>query len=75
MAMDGKYYIINSSGRELYLKKAAESRLKAIQKTTEPLEISQGDMIFFEDVTQRKEEAFADQDYYRGVLFRYAILR
>ena len=75
MATDGKYYIMNNSGRELYLKKNAESAIKPVQKDAQPMEIGRGDIIFFEDISRRKEDEFADQDYYRGILFRYAILR
>ncbi|NLG03116.1 MAG: hypothetical protein GX567_04715, partial [Clostridia bacterium] len=75
MAKDGKYYVMNNSGRELYLKKAAESSIKPVQKDAQPMEIDRGDIIFFEDITHRKEDKFADQEYYRGILFRYAILR
>lgn len=70
-AKDGKFYILNPSGNELYVQKAkTDSKIQILDK---PIAIGRGDMIFFQDVDKLEKTAVDKAS--EAVLFRYGIIR
>jgi len=75
-AKDGKFYIINKDNNELYLQKAKQKKLVPVTSKDKPMEISQGDRIFFDNIAHKKKAAIEESDgRFKGILFRYAIVR
>ena len=45
-------------------------------KGDEPIEISRGDVIYFENITKKRKTVIKESDgQFKGILFRYAIVR
>lgn len=75
-AKNGKFYIINSGNNELYLQKAKQKSIVPVTKGDEPIEISRGDVIYFENITKKRKTVIKESDgQFKGILFRYAIVR
>lgn len=70
-AKDGKFYILNPNGNELYIQKASEIKKK--QVLDKPIEVGRGDMIFFQDI-DKLEKSSIDKSY-NAVIFRYGVIR
>lgn len=70
-AKDGKFYILNPGGNELYIQKAKFAT--KIQILDKPVEIGKGDKIFFQDIDKLEKEHI-DKDS-KAVLFRYGVIR
>lgn len=74
-AKDGKFYLVNDENNELYIQKAKTTNFKLVTKER-PVEIGQGDRIYFENIAKRnKEQINESKGKYKGILFRYAIVR
>lgn len=76
MAKNGHYYLFNDENNELYLQKRGTEKWIPVRKENCPLEIEKGDRLCFEDVNNfKKKMVDGSRNKYRGLLFRYAILR
>ena len=75
-AKDGKFYLVNKDNNELYYQKAKQQSIVSVTRDSKPVEIDRGDIIYFEDIARKKKTAIKESDgQFRGILFRYAIVR
>jgi DNA-binding helix-hairpin-helix protein with protein kinase domain len=75
LAKDGNFYLINDSGKELYLYKPDVKKKYAVTQKLDPIPINKGDYLFFDDVWAKEKEVLSKKTRFKGVLYRYAILR
>ena len=74
-AKDGKFYLVNSGNNELYVQKKNNRTFSAVTKD-KPIEIDKGDVIYFENIPRKDKEVIQEsKGKYKGILFRYAIVR
>lgn len=74
-AKDGKFYLVNNENKELYVQKAKRENFVLVTKDC-PMEIGKGDRIYFENISKKNKELLKEsKGKYKGILFRYAVVR
>lgn len=76
MAKNGHYYLFNDENNELYLQRKSDDSWIPVRKEKCPLQIDKGDRLYFEDrANLNKKVIDGSRNKYRGLLFRYAVMK